>query len=1188
MPFNPSEIMHMNELNAWTQPYAELSGQTREQVIGDIINIWQDEGRLVGSGELAEKLTEKYLDQKGINESAKEQILADIRDIEAIKRDADHTTGVLKKDHKGVETALSHIYAKETGRPVMMLEFDFGNMGGTNELFQKKFAIEKFQQEHGYASFSEAETAFKGMPLEDQKKLIDDINIKQTFSKTDMAAKIVTQSVYSDLQAHFPDSQVTAIRTGGDELRFIVEGVEPSKYNDIIMAATHNVEIKMAELGLLDHEHAKGRENRFKDGFGGGLAAKDMREINDPDNIIAQMDEDVKAHKDSIGEVRVGDHINVEETVKRNFGIALDTDISTLPQAEQQRFNEAVEKQKYILEKNADNIRAHAPDPAQTIAEFDQRSVEILAEVDRTPTTDVNDPTLKTANVDGLQYEQYATIEERRSAYMEQQRVPAYEAANGGQLDESIKRFMDHEARSLNPMDPSAGVNTVNDYYENAKLWHAAAGDGPKPSTMFVGFQNLGGLNNLLGHDGADAVLTDMAKIVKTSLTDAGIESDKFIITHNGGGEFRLLVQPGFEDQLKTAQQSIADRTAALNGRDIAGYLADKGIQVDGDTQAKIAGKDFSSVEDPKVRVTSIDGHKIEGYADGLAVLSAQSEMEIAPRGTEGKSWDVDHVLTEQKKHLDSVVDDFRHDEILKYQGLDDNSLVDPSREYKAERTKAATTDATPAAAAVNATQDNTVEAPQQEAASPTTSDTSEAVQAKADTPEPAPSTDNSATTQDNAEPIAAAADDKPTSSTDSDRTNSADTEKIIQTTDTPDAPDAQKTPAASADMDTPTSGKSGGFSSLGTSSAGIGMSVIGMKNALERGDETGIAVASADMTVSSADLILDGANAMGREVSSGLRGMATKANILITAVDGVYQISQEEGLENKTARGAAVVVTTGTAMTVGVAASTVVATGALATTAVVAAPIAAAVTVGMATDAGVDAYKAQRSFEASIERSEQANKTAENTEPSGAPALQNYSNLRYFAIVESESLQDGTNLSRQELARKANEYAFSQDPEALDLMQDEIQAKVEHYDKIIEENDSWVPDFTRFFGQDEVQAKMDAQIERAKYVAALNELKEYRGEVADYEDAQSAAPAQDIHQEKDGLSGDFQTALDNDAPDLVADSSKHESQLDQDDIDMDDLKSSFVSMHNRTDDLAEDSSHRSPNATLSGNGFGM
>ena len=116
----------------------------------------------------------------------------------------------------------------------------------------------------------------------------------------------------------------------------------------------------------------------------------------------------------------------------------------------------------------------------------------------------------------------------------------------------------------------------------------------------------------------------------------------------------------------------------------------------------------------------------------------------------------------------------------------------------------------------------------------------------------------------------------------------------------------------------------------------------------------------------------------------------------------------------------------------------------------------------------------------------------------------------------------------------------------------------------------------------------MDAQIERAKYVAALNELKEYRGEVADYEDAQSAAPAQDIHQEKDGLSGDFQTALDNDAPDLVADSSKHESQLDQDDIDMDDLKSSFVSMHNRTDDLAEDSSHRSPNATLSGNGFGM
>lgn len=690
MPYNPSEIMHMKELESWVQPYAELSGQSREQVIGDIINIWQDEGKLIDSGELAVKLTEKYLDQKDVSEAAKQQILADVRDAEAIKRSADGTTGVLKKDHKGVETALSHIYAKETGKPVMMLEFDFGNMGGTNEHFQKKYAIEKFQQDHGHATFADAEKAFKALPLEEQKVLSDAINIKQTFSKTDIAAKIITQSVYSDLQAHFPDSQVTAIRTGGDELRFIVEGVEPSKYNDIIMATTHNVEIKMAELGLLDHEHAKGRNNRFKDGFGGGLAAKDMREINDPDNIIAQMDEDVKAHKDSIGEVRVGRHINIEETVKRNFGLAKDADISALPAAEQQRFNEEVKRQGEYLEKNAANIRAHAPKPAATIADYDEKAAKILAEVDRTPQNTVNDPNLKAADVDGLAYDQYATIEERRAAYMEQKRVPEYEKANGGPLDESIKKFMDHEVRSINPMDPSAGVHTVSDFYQNAKLWHEAAGDGPKPSTMFVGFQNLGGLNNLLGHDGADAVLTDMAKIVKTSLNEAGIESDKFVIAHNGGGEFRLLVQPGYEDQLTLAQQTIADKTADLNRGNISEYLEKKGINLDADTKEKIAGKSFSVVEDPKVRETAINGQKIEGYADGLAVISTHSEIEIAPHGTPDKSWDMDHVLTDQKKHLDAATDQFRHEEILHYQGINENNPPDPNKEYKATREAAA------------------------------------------------------------------------------------------------------------------------------------------------------------------------------------------------------------------------------------------------------------------------------------------------------------------------------------------------------------------------------------------------------------------------------------------------------------------------------------------------------------------
>ena len=1342
MPLDPKQIMHANELNSWLKPSADLSGQSIDGVMADITEIWQKEGQLLDSGELSLKLADKYLNEKGITAEAKQTILSDIADIEALKREADHTTGVLKKDHKGVETALSHAYAQETGRPVMMLEFDFGNMGGTNELFQKKFAIEKFQQEHGHANFTEAESAFKGLSSDEQKRLINDINIKQTFEKTDTAAKIVTQTVVTDLEAHFPDNKVIAIRTGGDELRFIVEGVDPSKYDDIIMATTHNVEIKMAELGLLDHEHAKGRDNIFKNGFGGGLAAEDMRNITDPDNIIAIMDEDVKAHKDSIGEVRANQHVNITDTVKRNMGIAADTDITALPTEQQRAFDHAIEQQKTYLDKNAENIRAHAPSPAQTIAEFDARAAKILADIDKTPQLDVNNQALKSADIDGLTHSRYATIEERRVAYMEQSRVAEYTAANGGQaIDTSVQDFMASEARSLNPMDPSAGVNTVSDYRQNAQIWYDASTPDARPSTMFVGFQNLGGLNNLLGHDGADAVLKDMSGIVTSSLNEAGIASDKFVIAHNGGGEFRLVVQPGYEDQLKTANLSIAEKTAALNTRDIGTYIAEKGIALDEATQQKIAGKNFTAIEDPKVRDTHIGEQKIQGYADGLAVITASSEMDIVP-GNDAKAWDVDHVLSAQKQSLDDATDNFRHQEIMAYHNIDNPAQINPNVAYTARRAGADTTPRAHDSVTVNyldgepikgtvtevitrpdgkveylvesggdtrpfsdkyiidvmpnnqapivttqpdavtgvintqsghkfvatperyaqtiesnpdaarkmvrapddydgfilGTQDDYdraianndpiaaryIENPNSRAFSEPVDDyfkrrDQEMAQSAENRPPPPPPTKNMldwakgvddsgkvkyvatyaayqdavnnnpdlaqhmmTPSEDFRGPIIAtqAEYDKAIASGDADAARyisdsgtsySGETQAYhpIDVAESPTvkprltenfdgvskgAVDTPNDPTLNRAANTPdidaASTRMSGFTQIAAGSAGFGMSIVGMKNALDRGDTTGIVVAGTDMAVSSADLALDSSTALGRSVSSGLRGAAMKANIAVTLVDGVYQISQEEGLENQLARGAAVTVTTGTALGVGAAATTVVAGGAFVTTAVVTAPIASAVAVGLATDAGVGAFKAQNAFEDRIAQSEQGIKTGNAQEGSGAPALQNYQNLRAFAILEASDPDGEAGLSRQESALKASEYEYSSNPEALDQMEAEIQAKIDSYDKIIEDNDSWVPDFTRFFGQDEVQTKMSAQIERTQYVAAMNELKEYREELSEYQENQAHNTPEQAEQ-RNGLSGSFDSALTNEDAQSVSSAAK--SNL-QDDITADDI----------------------------------
>ncbi|MGH1403814.1 MAG: hypothetical protein ACRBDL_06180 [Alphaproteobacteria bacterium] len=346
-----------------------------------------------------------------------------------------------------------------------------------------------------------------------------------------------------------------------------------------------------------------------------------------------------------------------------------------------------------------------------------------------------------------------------------------------------------------------------------------------------------------------------------------------------------------------------------------------------------------------------------------------------------------------------------------------------------------------------------------------------------------APAANETLPPPDNVEPITgsdASADTENAQSAQTD-TNEAD----IKQTNTPDDPSAKMTKVTA----------------IGASGAGVGLGIVGLTAAIKSGDNVGIAVSGVDVAVSSGDAILDGASAAGKNVSNALRGAAIKANVLVTVVDGVYQISQEEGLENKAARTGAVALTTGTALTVGAAASTVVAGGALAATATVAAPIVAAVAVGMTADAAVGAFKATESLEDAIKNNEKPVRKYDDVEADGAPKLTNYLNLKLFAMQEGDVPDGSEGLTMQEKAQVVSEHEYSKDPEALDDLEAKLQAKIDHYDEIIEENDSWVHDSVRFFwDDDEIDAKRQAQMDRTHYAAALNELKEYRKELEEFE----------------------------------------------------------------------------------------
>lgn len=267
----------------------------------------------------------------------------------------------------------------------------------------------------------------------------------------------------------------------------------------------------------------------------------------------------------------------------------------------------------------------------------------------------------------------------------------------------------------------------------------------------------------------------------------------------------------------------------------------------------------------------------------------------------------------------------------------------------------------------------------------------------------------------------------------------------------------------------------------VGGSVAGLGLGAIGLKNALERDDNTGIAVSGADIAVSSADLILDTATAFGKTVSPYLHTLATRANIAVTIADGIYQVSQEEEFEHKVARAGAVTATAGSAVAVGSIVISVAGTGLLATFATVAAPITAAVAVGYFANESVDAYKDQENFNQKLEEAEKASVFDGSMAEDGLPSMWGYEKLSAFLISHGISL-------------KAEDIEPQDHQSKLDIIEGLLLDHIDNLDILIEENDSWDFDWSRaLYDQEGLDAKREAMMDRAPLVAALKDLNQYR-----------------------------------------------------------------------------------------------
>jgi hypothetical protein len=300
-----------------------------------------------------------------------------------------------------------------------------------------------------------------------------------------------------------------------------------------------------------------------------------------------------------------------------------------------------------------------------------------------------------------------------------------------------------------------------------------------------------------------------------------------------------------------------------------------------------------------------------------------------------------------------------------------------------------------------------------------------------------------------------------------------------------------------------------------GAGAVGVILGVFAFNDAVEQGNPADIIINGSNVVAGAGSVAVAAAQAAGTNVSPGLAGAVSKLNVVGMIVSGIYAVSQETETSHQIARGAAVATTAAAGYAAGalVGAAAVGSAGVAAGAIVVATPVVAAVATGLVLNAAADAYIVGGALAKSIRNQEGIkidSARAAYLEPSGGPSLQKYTNLRQVAILDSATPGGQQAENRQQHSRIVNGYEYSKDPAALDQLATEIQGKIDGYDKTIADNTSWYGTsgaIEGLFGNDdEIGARREAQIERARFVAAQEELRLYREEVHNHNTELAAA----------------------------------------------------------------------------------
>jgi len=618
------------------------------QVLQDVKAIWQDKGFLTPAA-LTLALIDRY------TPDAAPEYKAYVAEVEAVRDAPEATTGYLAKDHAYTATGLAHLYAVEMKQPIAMVEADFSNMGGTNNYFAALLESEGVPQ---------TEAAKKGMAL------------------TDAAVRLLCNSLAADAAAAMPKgASLVAIRTGGDEIRLLITGIEDKEQLDRLADRMHvGVERHVAAMGLQDHAHLKAPGDAKRNGFGVALAIQDMRDIANPQTLVQELDARITQTKNDLGLARIGkiDKELVQAEIEAQ--LASGEFVPPAGQAAAAFVAGKVEAMEHAAQKVAAHLHSLNPQHNTQLQGGSlgfRQYLTAMAERYGGPRPKPEAPgRLTTPDPIGDNRPEgvppLAPLEARWNAIAIEDL-----AEKGVSLNAAERHLLKLSVSGLAAKDPSAqtfmpgivgltveayaaetaefrGLFNAADTVVKQKLAEAglASLEQLVPQAMAVSFHNVAGLNAALGHHQADIVLRHMAAgIIEQAMHAAGIPEGPpkpYAVAHHGGGNFSVMVQPGgfspegtpwfaSYTEMRLAELEIERLTRQLNGKSVAVFLDGAGVALSAEARQLLPAT-FGDIADPKVRQAGEN----RGRVNGIHAATASAPLVFRERDKELRNNDID------------------------------------------------------------------------------------------------------------------------------------------------------------------------------------------------------------------------------------------------------------------------------------------------------------------------------------------------------------------------------------------------------------------------------------------------------------------------------------------------------------------------------------------------------------------